>query len=80
MRVVATQTGFYDGSLREPGTEFEVPDSLQIHWAIPVDSPGSEAVKPKPATKPRPRALSELSRPGKSFIEQHGSSADDELA
>lgn len=77
MKVVATQTGFYDGSLREPGTEFEVPDSLQIHWAVPVGSPGSDSAKPKPVAKPRPRALSELSRPGKSFIEQHGDGLDD---
>lgn len=79
MKVIATQTGFYDGSLREPGTEFEVPDSLQIHWAVPVGSPHGEAARVKPVPKPRPRALSELSRAGKSFIEQHGS-ADDELA
>ena len=79
MRVVATHLGFYDGSLREPGTEFEVPGSFEASWVVPAGSPAGAAARPKPAGRTSPRALSELSRPGKSFIEQHGS-ADDELA
>lgn len=80
MRVIATHAGFFAGSLREKGTEFEVPDSFKASWVAPVGSPAGEEAKPKPTPKPRARALSELAKPGKSFVEQHGGSADDELA
>ena len=76
MRVIATQPGFFAGSLREPGAEFEVPDSFKASWAVPLESPAAEAAKPKPAAKAKPRALSELARPGKSFIEQHADPDD----
>lgn len=76
MRVVATQLGFYDGSLREPGTEFEVPGSFTASWVVPAGSPAGVDARPKPPAKPSPRALSELSRPGKSFIAQHGDTDD----
>lgn len=75
MKVVATKAGFFAGSLREPGTEFEVPSSFKASWVAPVGSPAGEEAKPKPAPRARPRALSELARPGKSFIAQHA--ADD---
>lgn len=77
MRVIATQTGFFAGSLREKGTTFEVPDSFKASWVAPLGSPAAEEAKPKPAPKPRARALSELAKPGKSFIEQNAADADD---
>lgn len=69
MRVIATQAGFFAGSLQEKGTEFEVPDSFKASWVVPVGSPAGEEAKPKAQPKPRPRALSELAKSGKSFIE-----------
>lgn len=77
MKVIATQAGFFAGSLREKGTEFEVPDSFKASWVVRVGSPAAEEAKPKAQAKPRPRALSELAKPGKSFIEQNAVDPDD---
>lgn len=73
MKVIATKTGFFAGALREAGTEFEVPASFKASWAVPVGSPEAEEAKSKPRAKPAPKALSEIAKPGRSFIDQHGS-------
>ena len=68
MKVVALKTGFFGGSLREPGAAFEVPDGTKSTWFVPVDGEQAKAAKTVKA-KEQPKALSELATPGKSFNE-----------
>lgn len=67
MKVVALKAGFFDGSLRAEGDQFEVPDDAKATWWAAVDG------APKPAkakaAKETPKALSELAAPGKSLTD-----------
>lgn len=70
MKFIATKTGFFDGSLRQQGDEFEAPESFKAAWAVPAETPAgkaAEAKKPTEVKKPTPKALSELAAPGKTF-------------
>ena len=58
MKVIALKSGFHDGSLRNPGDEFEVADGAKAAWFAPVGA-APKAEKPK-AKKDEPKALSEL--------------------
>jgi hypothetical protein len=60
-KVVATSTGFYQGSRIRPGTEFEVPDDFKGSWVAAVDSPAAAPAKAKPA-RVEPKTLSEMAR------------------
>ena len=71
MKVVATQMGFFDGSLRNPGDTFEVAEGAKAHWFTPAEPKAVEAAKPKPAAKSAPKALSEMQAPGKTFNDAH---------
>jgi hypothetical protein len=46
MRVRANQHGFYDGSHRRPGDEFEVSPKAKAKWFDPVDAEKSKRAKP----------------------------------
>lgn len=72
MKVVALKQGFFDGSLREQGAVFEVPDNSKARWFAPVESEaGAKASKPKAQAKQAPKALSELEPGAKSFNDVH---------
>lgn len=66
MRVVATDTGFFDGVRRKAGTVFEVPEGVSAKWFEPVESaakvvaPKSKA--PKGAKANEPQTFSEISK------------------
>lgn len=73
MKVVATKTGFFGGSLRERGATFEVPDNMKASWWVAVDSLEAKTAKaPRAVKKDEPKALSEI-KGGKSFTEVLGS-------
>jgi hypothetical protein len=52
MKVVAKETGFYNGSRVRPGTIFEVPDGLKGKWFEPVETykAKEEAAEAEPDT------------------------------
>lgn len=73
MKVVATKTGFFGGSLRERGATFEVPDNMKSSWWVSAETVEAKSAKaPKPVKKEEPKALSELKVGGKSFNEVLG--------
>ena len=59
MKVKAIETGFFDGSIVQPGQEFEVPSGTKGKWFVPVGD-YKEPAKPKP--KAQPQTLSELAK------------------
>lgn len=69
MEVVALKAGFYQGAMRRKGTVFTVPNSFKATWAVPTGTVAANEAKEKPK-KEAPRALSEMSKGAKSFIEQ----------
>jgi hypothetical protein len=65
MKVVATKVGFHDGSLVQPGTEFEVSADAKGSWFVPVGGAEGKAAKAAKDAKPKvqePKALSELGK------------------
>lgn len=61
--VVAISVGFYGGSLRHPGAEFQVPEGFKGKWFKPKADLKPEDLKPsEPNTKTQPTTLSELSK------------------
>lgn len=71
MKVVALQPGFYDGSLRAAGDEFDVDDKAKAEWFAPVDAAPKAKGKGKEApAKQEPTTLSQLgNEPGKPMAE-----------
>jgi len=76
MQVVALKVGFFGGTLRQPGTVFDVPEGSKAKWFAPATTAASEAAKPKAAPKQQPKALSELQGQAKSFIAVHSEKSD----
>lgn len=68
--VRATDIGFYAGSLRVPGVEFEVPKGLRSKWFVDV-TPELPDFVPDPGTqRSEPIALSQLAEaPRKTFVD-----------
>jgi hypothetical protein len=78
MKVTAIAAAFYNGARVRPGAEVEVPDNYKGSWFVKLDAPEAKAARAARAPKPTdPRALSQLAKDGKSFIEAH---AGDSLA
>lgn len=79
MKVIATETGFYDGSLRQRGATFEVPDGTKLRWTVPAEGGDVEKSAQKAVAKAGgkgaskapdaadPKALSELAPGGAKF-------------
>lgn len=68
MEVVALRPGFYDGTLRNAGETFDVPEGTKAAWFGPADGPANKA-KPAKASK-QPTTLSEAGKDSsKSFVE-----------
>lgn len=80
MQFVAIKTGFFGGSLVNPGASFEAPDNFKASWAVPAESKAAKAAKPAKAEKPAPKALSEVAASGKSFVDVHAEKGDEGLA
>jgi predicted NUDIX family NTP pyrophosphohydrolase len=59
MRVIATNVGYDNIKLREPGEEFEMPDGAKGSWFVPVGE--VKKAKPKQA-KADPATLSEIGK------------------
>lgn len=76
MEVVALKVGFFGGTLRHPGSVFDVPEGSKATWFAPATTAASEAAKPKPAPKQQPKALSELAGKAKSFVDVHAEKTD----
>lgn len=51
MRVRAVALGFYDGQLREPGEEFDIPDGLPGDWYVEVEDQDAQGDTPPPVKK-----------------------------
>jgi hypothetical protein len=64
MRVVATAVGFYKGSRKRPGQEFDVPEGTKGKWFVKgEDAPKKSAVDPKAkGKKGGPGTFSEIAR------------------
>lgn len=78
MKVIAIAAAFYNGARVRPGAEVEVPDTFKGSWFVKVDGPEAKAARAaRVKTKDEPRALSQLAKDGKSFVEAH---AGDSLA
>lgn len=58
-KMVATEMGFYRGSMVHPGQEFDAPVTFKAKWAVPA---GSHEPAVEPETEPEPDTLSELGR------------------
>jgi hypothetical protein len=59
MKAKAISVGFVNGSLVQPGQEFEVPDGAKGSWFVPV---GEFKAQPKPKPKVQPQTLSEMAK------------------
>lgn len=59
MKVKAIETGFFNGSLVEPGQEFEVPEGTKGKWFVPT---GEYKPAPKAKQKAQPQTLSEMGK------------------
>ena len=69
MQVIATKVGFFGGSRRRVGDEFEVPEGTKASWFIPVGETAgakrraaAQAEKDKSKQPQTPVALSERGR------------------
>ena len=58
MKVKALQAGFFGGSLRDAGHEFDVPEGTKSSWFVEV----GDFKAPAKATKAAPKALSEIAK------------------
>lgn len=79
MKVVATKVAFFNGARVRVGAEMDIPDGTKGSWFVAVDSPAAKAAQAKPA-KAEPKALSEVAKRGKSFVETHAGEAGDPIA
>lgn len=59
MKVKAIETGFFNGSLVEPGQEFEVPEGAKGKWFVPT---GEYKAPAKAKLKAQPQTLSEMGK------------------
>ena len=84
MKVIAIKEGFYGGSVRPVGSQFDVDEKAKASWFAPVGdvkAPKAEAeAKSKGKSKDEPKALSQLAPGGKSFTDVHAGKADGDLA
>lgn len=64
MKVKATQFGFFGGSRRRPGDEFEVPQGTKASWfaEVPVKGASAEPAEKKVSAKAKPIALSQIGK------------------
>lgn len=60
-KVVATSSGFFNGTRIREGTEFEVPDDFKGSWVAAVGSPAVAPAKAKPV-RSEPKTLSEMGK------------------
>lgn len=75
MKVIVTQTAFYNGSQVEPGSQLEVPDNFKASWAVRADN--APASKPQRAARQEPRALSQVGKDeSKTFVQAHEAKPD----
>ena len=70
MKVIALKDGFYAGSLRQRGEQFDVADGAKASWFAPVESQAAKA-DAKAKAKDEPKALSQVAAGGKSFNDVH---------
>lgn len=78
MKVIALKDGFYAGSLRQRGEQFDVADGAKASWFAPVESQAAKAdakakakEESKAKAKDEPKALSQVAAGGKSFNDVH---------
>ena len=73
MKVIAIAAAFHNGARVRPGAEVDVPDNFKGSWFVKVDAPEAKAARAARTakTKDEPRALSQLAKDGKSFIDAH---------
>lgn len=69
MQVVVTKPAFYNGSRVRPGTELEVPSDLKGTWFAKKNAPEAKAVQAVKPAKAEPKALSQIAKRDKTFIE-----------
>lgn len=84
MKVVALYAGFHDGSLRQPGEEFDVADGTKSSWFGPADGVAPKGGKGKGKQEPakqEPIALSQMgAEPAKSMTEVLAAKQSENLA